>query len=889
MARQFLLASPGLSSSSRLTARLWSASGTIFQRRNPWNRHGKASLNTTSSLRSSATEIESSIADERAAPFTEPIVLKNSGELADFIIERCLTVEKGDIYAGLNFLKPKLLEIRDNPPTRMLTLSRLSLKSPDVFKWFVNWLWPHLNGMKPSSEAFPIVLDPIFLANQEDRAETLRKRMHDALTVIDDERDLLLPPTVWAGRRVKKVDFEPDVNNPLGFVTELPNKMPLTTMEGICNLLESFHRQEVNQYFLTSKLKKLSTMHAYALLPLFHSVNFESDQYLLRYLQISDKKRQDMRRDVISCVDTLFERLDVDAEVKAKLDMQTRDDVRLEAKRKRENKVIEEKRKFGTKHQLFVTLRVERNEDEDDFGVDAEMWKAARQNPIEPGVIMAGPTCENNFEINVNSDQFVSSDGSNESDDDDMTTMDLEEEGMYNSPYAEEQERTFFEDSCSSHRKIFIENVPDNVDEHDIGNVLRNCGEVKRVWLYRSEAEDDQIIFGRTGARGKHYEDTFAKEYRGIRHQEITPEQFAPQRKNWIVARREAAEAAEKAEALALEGITDNSDWKSLAKDEKEILSDVMNRDNSDADDDGDDLNHDHDGDFDINVNDDISLPDTNDMTQMVEDGEVMYTSSFGAARDNEIDTNKPVVAAQTEPDLYAVRNDIMKAQKSKEMKKYKRKAASLKKRVARTHRNYSYAYVEMSDDYGYNRVTRDEMRIFGVCIDGFSCRIQEAARLRTLIIEFSKPMTCEESRARLSAILGPWHSLNLPQLSSNRANSNRQISWSDVASKKPVFIHLEFPSHEEAWKSHDVISRAILEQDAPLKVNWVKSRLYWRVACKAKEMNIETRSEKKNKEFGIDLKEVKTLAEARKEAKEVGNTTLEEELESFAYGSDSL
>ena len=48
---------------------------------------------------------------------------------------------------------------------------------------------------------------------------------------------------------------------------------------------------------------------------------------------------------------------------------------------------------------------------------------------------------------------------------------------------------------------MFIENIPEGIDEEDIALALRNCGEVKRVWLHRADTEDeiDNMPFGKTG------------------------------------------------------------------------------------------------------------------------------------------------------------------------------------------------------------------------------------------------------------------------------------------------------------------------------------------------------------------------------------------------------
>ena len=136
-----------------------------------------------------------------------------------------------------------------------------------------------------------------------------------------------------------------------------------------------------------------------------------------------------------------------------------------------------------------------------------------------------------------------------------------------------------------------------------------------------------------------------------------------------------------------------------------------------------------------------------------------------------------------------------------------------------------------MADDSGYRRTTRDEMRIFGICVNGQNCRVQESSRLRTLIVEMEKPLNCTQIRHALSSYLGPWYSFNLP-------SRNLEVQ-EDIEKSKPVFVHLQFKSHNEAWRCFDRLIKASGE-GAPIKASWVKSENYFRVSKKAKEMDIE-------------------------------------------------
>ena len=62
--------------------------------------------------------------------------------------------------------------------------------------------------------------------------------------------------------------------------------------------------------------------------------------------------------------------------------MLTPEEKRYKKDQEKEAKINDDKRKFGTKHELYVTLKVDRIDGEQDFGVEETMWKAAREAPV---------------------------------------------------------------------------------------------------------------------------------------------------------------------------------------------------------------------------------------------------------------------------------------------------------------------------------------------------------------------------------------------------------------------------------------------------------------------------------------------------------------------------
>ena len=165
----------------------------------------------------------------------------------------------------------------------------------------------------------------------------------------------------------------------------------------------------------------------------------------------------------------------------------------------------------------------------------------------------------------------------------------------------------------------------------------------------------------------------------------------------------------------------------------------------------------------------------------------------------------------------------------------FKKKSKALKKRIMRMQRGYNYAYVQMQDSEGYYNATRDEMRIFGICIKGFNCRIQEARRLRTLVVEMVSPMKCLKVRHSLGAHLGSWYNFNYYK-GPDFVSSVEEAKALDQ--EKPIFIHLEFRSHQEAWKAFDLWTMLTKVGASDLKVSWIKGEWYWKVAKKARDLS---------------------------------------------------
>lgn len=53
----------------------------------------------------------------------------------------------------------------------------------------------------------------------------------------------------------------------------------------------------------------------------------------------------------------------------------------------------------------------------------------------------------------------------------------------------------------------------------------------------------------------------------------------------------------------------------------------------------------------------------------------------------------------------------------------------------------------------------------------------------------------------------------------------------------KPVFLHLEFRTHEQAWEAMEILQREA-SRGAPLRPTWIKSQWYRAVAARARKIS---------------------------------------------------
>ena len=84
------------------------------------------------------------------------------------------------------------------------------------------------------------------------------------------------------------------------------------------------------------------------------------------------------------------------------------------------------------------------------------------------------------------------------------------------------------------------------------------------------------------------------------------------------------------------------------------------------------------------------------------------------------------------------------------------------------------------------------------------------------------------EDSSQSRAHLGSWYNFNYYK-GADRIPSDEEAKALDQ--EKPIFVHLEFRSHQEAWKAFDLLDNAYSSGASDLKVSWIKSEWYWKVA----------------------------------------------------------
>lgn len=768
--------------------------------------------------------------------------LKDSEELATFLVHS-LGTEK-DIKA----LCRNISTMRTNPSTKMLTLSRMALKTPSHCRWVCNWLWPILNGMKPLAESFPVSIpDSITNSGSFDNYTAV---MVDSLDKIDAMLKSEDPNNVRRPESATTLTSYQITNR-------LASNVPYMVFENVATLLDGIASGESDATTVEKALRQSTIMHTDHMVDIYHFTGLGHGGYLDRYLRTSKTKKKKIQAELNSELSQLFAELQHDQQRESEFETAVQDGSvgerwqeisKFEQDRKRDREVTRGRdKRLGRKNTLYTYIRAERSE-ETDFGVDEWTHRHVQgRQYFNP----SGDGDEHNDD-----GAFDYDDGADVDDiaaqmgiDTDVADADADADVF---PH--------IDDSSLPIKKVFVGNLPRNVNGADVANALRNCGEVAKVWFYDTDAG---VSSGSAEAKAERAAEADAGAKRGeaigsddgnvgldlskVSIEEVSSDSEGADNAMPTLTSSASASFSSDSEfevgelemeggaALVEMGAGSSTVPTEREGDDEDVEEDLHNAfsaflEGDDADGEGED--------------EDAAMKLS--ALGFRADGSGVEASSLlaGAASDDEEEVE------DEDPDLRVAVARVRRLEDEEE--EFKKKTKTLKKRLMRMQRGYNYAYVQMMDDKGYFNATRDEMRVFGVCINGYNCRIQEAMRLRTLVVEVLVPLRCSEIKHTLTANLGSWYNFNYYKGKVDIGPEEK----TEMDRSKPIFVHLEFGSHEEAWKSFELLDNAFRAGQSDLKVSWVKSEWYWVVAKKARELSFTT-SPKKAKSLEREIEEL--------------------------------
>jgi len=164
-----------------------------------------------------------------------------------------------------------------------------------------------------------------------------------------------------------------------------------------------------------------------------------------------------------------------------------------------------------------------------------------------------------------------------------------------------------------------------------------------------------------------------------------------------------------------------------------------------------------------------------------------------------------------------------------------------LKKQIINLSRTDNTAFLMMSDWKSYDKVTGDDMRIFGVCMNGQNTRVTTVMDMKSLLVEPKACFTVSQIEGYLNTLLGGSYRFELTDSWANMGG--HKSANADIAhdiNAMPVFVKLNFSRHDLAWDAYMKLMQAD-DKGAPFAVTWNETRWYKTVKQKANEMNLES------------------------------------------------
>ena len=415
---------------------------------------------------------------------------------------------------------------------------------------------------------------------------------------------------------------------------------------------------------------------------------------------------------------------------------------------------------------------------------------------------------------------------------------------------------------ASYHRKIFLPNVPAQADEMDVARALRNCGAVDRVWLYRVahkdgegegeregegdaeddaptaeevEAEDRALAMRQKRRKGGSGNDdgppplsavldeliSGDSDVHGDASADLSPSSLADSASSAGAgadtgksgALRDEARRISQSYQLRVKDAQRERQSASKARAAKARAAKARAASGESDEEEGEDEDE--------------------------EDGEGLLDLAIGfvpGAKGRKIQI--PAASPGSGSDPAALASPLAP---------FVARSRASRRKLTTTQRDDSHAFVLFRDDASFRNATRDDMRVFGVQMQSNVCRVYETRRVRTLIVELLQIMTLKEAEQHLGAVLGVdfeftarGSSLQVPGAGTARERARDGSKQADyvaaLAGAKPIFIHLEFPTHAAAWEAMFALQKGAAG-GAPLRPSWIKTQWYKEVANKARQI----------------------------------------------------
>lgn len=132
-----------------------------------------------------------------------------------------------------------------------------------------------------------------------------------------------------------------------------------------------------------------------------------------------------------------------------------------------------------------------------------------------------------------------------------------------------------------------------------------------------------------------------------------------------------------------------------------------------------------------------------------------------------------------------------------------------------------TFAFVAFESSETFDVLTTGDMRLFGLCMNGFRCKIAPAREYDTFYVETLTRNPTKYWIEILSSILGSEHEV---------------VYGSAYSAVSPAFIQLKFADHESAWKAFMLLELALTDGVHYFQLNWRKCSWFYDLQTKSRE-----------------------------------------------------